>query len=147
VAKVWMMFPLTKEQAIEEAGKLNKKTFIEVPQIIDSSPNVIRSNEAKSIAIKSPVWIEMNKGVGQFERTITIENPDAWQKGQDGPVYRIVVYVMQPEGKAAMAIRLRSPTDPNNFVFGVVKPVPDWKLYRDMPKIDPKEKIEKIEPK
>lgn len=134
--RVFVRFPLSKDEAVAEAKALNEvmveagKTRGEtvMQTILGKMPSLAADTTAKLLPDAPPGWFELPQVTGQYERGIVVENIPGWKAAAKGRSWRVSVYERVPEvpGEAPSAIQVTHPDDTNLRVYAVAQEEPQW---------------------
>ncbi|MDX1925641.1 MAG: hypothetical protein SFV81_03940 [Pirellulaceae bacterium] len=131
LARVWMQFPMPKEEATRRWQELSKLQRDEVSQRIRTEPHVAFGTPAKLLPKNSdPSWFELAPvknaagAITHFERSFEFEDVATWKNVTNDAASRLVVFEGD-NGKQQYAVNVNHPVH-NRNTFVVDKEIPNW---------------------
>ena len=134
--RVFVRFPLSKDEAVAEAKALNdldvpdRKTRGEMVMkaILGKTPVLATDAGAKLLPDAPPGWFEVPAVTGHHERGVGVENIPGWKAAAKGRSWRVSVYERVPEvpGEAPSAIQVTHPDDANLRIYALAQEEPQW---------------------
>jgi len=134
--RVFVRFPLSKDEAVAEAKALNDlvvpadKTRGEMVMqaILGKNPSLATDAGAKLLPDAPPGWFEVPAVTGHHERGVGVENIPGWKAAAKGRSWRVSVYEKIPEvqGEAPSAIQVTHPDDANLRIYALAQEEPQW---------------------
>jgi hypothetical protein len=149
--RAFILFPLTKQRAEEEAKRLNgMKPDAIMKEILDANPITALDEKAALRPDMKPTWIEIPKAVGQLRRNLAVEDVRGWKDRLGKPTnglesYSITVYekVKTNPDDPAVAAEATHPTRNEATAMAAIdleqKQWPIGVMALPIPKKDPKD--------